>query len=67
MEEGRGGGLHVLLGDHHTTLLDEFERLTFEIQLNRTILRRSYAAPRPGRFARSPRPLAQHQNRAGGL
>lgn len=66
MEElGRRGSLLVLFGDHHTTLFDEFERLTFEIQLNRTILRGSHSAPSPGWFARPPppAPLAQQQNR----
>uniref|UniRef100_A0A6V7QSA0 Uncharacterized protein n=1 Tax=Ananas comosus var. bracteatus TaxID=296719 RepID=A0A6V7QSA0_ANACO len=51
MEEARGGSPDVCYGARHSTLLDEFERLTIEIQMNKTILRRSYSAPSPARFA----------------
>ncbi|CAL9163242.1 unnamed protein product [Musa hybrid cultivar] len=60
-EEERRGSLDVCFGEHHTTLLDEFERLTFEIQLNRAILRRSYSEPIAARTTHPARPHpAQH-------
>ncbi|RRT70921.1 hypothetical protein B296_00021967, partial [Ensete ventricosum] len=60
-EEERRGSLDVCFGEHHTTLLDEFERLTFEIQLNRAILRRSYSEPIAARTTQPSRPQpAQH-------
>lgn len=38
-------------GGRHSTLLDEYERLAFEAQLNRAIvLRRCYSEPSPVRF-----------------
>jgi hypothetical protein len=44
-------------GGRHSTLLDEYERLAFEAQLNRAIvLRRCYSEPSPVRFADAPRP-----------
>jgi len=50
-------------GGRHSTLLDEYERLAFEAQLNRAIvLRRCYSEPSPVRLS------AEHQQRppAGG-
>ncbi|KAK2658060.1 hypothetical protein Ddye_011112 [Dipteronia dyeriana] len=32
-------------GDEQSTLLDQFERLSFEVQLNQAILRRSFSEP----------------------
>ncbi|KAL6841265.1 hypothetical protein ACP4OV_028783 [Aristida adscensionis] len=44
-------------GGRHSTLLDEYERLAFEAQLNRAIvLRRCYSEPSPVRFAPAPAP-----------
>ncbi|KAG8085926.1 hypothetical protein GUJ93_ZPchr0010g8453 [Zizania palustris] len=37
-------------GGRHSALLDEYERLAFEAQLNRAILRRCYSEPSPARF-----------------
>ena len=37
-------------GDEQSTLLDRFERLSFEVQLNRAILGRSFSSPSGGRF-----------------
>ncbi|KAG0518522.1 hypothetical protein BDA96_09G183200 [Sorghum bicolor] len=45
-------------GGRHSTLLDEYERLAFEAQLNRAIvLRRCYSEPSPVRLS------AEHQQR----
>ncbi|KAL6619062.1 hypothetical protein ACP70R_034201 [Stipagrostis hirtigluma subsp. patula] len=42
-------------GGRHSTLLDEYERLAFEAQLNRAIvLRRCYSEPSPVRFVQQP-------------
>lgn len=63
MEEGKPGGgagvaedamsrfsLDASAGGRHSTLLDEYERLAFEAQLNRAIvLRRCYSEPSPVR------------------
>ncbi|OEL29594.1 hypothetical protein BAE44_0009385 [Dichanthelium oligosanthes] len=63
MEEGKPGGgaavaedamsrfsLDASAGGRHSTLLDEYERLVFEAQLNRAIvLRRCYSEPSPVR------------------
>jgi hypothetical protein len=38
-------------GGRRSTLLDEYERLAFEAQLNSAILRRCYSEPSPVRFA----------------
>ncbi|PIA32434.1 hypothetical protein AQUCO_04500203v1 [Aquilegia coerulea] len=35
-------------GDEHSSLYDQFERLTFEIQLNQAILRRSFSESNVG-------------------
>lgn len=35
-------------GDEQSTLLDQFERLSFEVQLNQAILRRSFSEPSVG-------------------
>ncbi|RCV17243.1 hypothetical protein SEVIR_3G209400v4 [Setaria viridis] len=67
MEEGKPGGgggatvaedamsrfsLDASAGGRHSTLLDEYERLAFEAQLNRAIvLRRCYSEPSPVRVA----------------
>ncbi|CAN6327864.1 unnamed protein product [Urochloa humidicola] len=66
MEEGEAGGggaavaedamsrfsLDASAGGRHSTLLDEYERLAFEAQLNRAIvLRRCYSEPSPARVA----------------
>ncbi|CAN6337293.1 unnamed protein product [Urochloa humidicola] len=73
MEEGNpgagGGGaavaedamsrfsLDASAGGRHSTLLDEYERLAFEAQLNRAIvLRRCYSEPSPVRVAQPPPP-----------
>ncbi|TVU19854.1 hypothetical protein EJB05_36029, partial [Eragrostis curvula] len=46
-------------GGRHSTLLDEYERLAFEAQLNRAIvLRRCYSEPSPVRFAHDQPPPA---------
>ncbi|KAF5737293.1 hypothetical protein HS088_TW13G00172 [Tripterygium wilfordii] len=37
-------------GDEQSTLLDRFERLSFEVQLNQAILNRSFSEPAVGRF-----------------
>ncbi|KAF0927822.1 hypothetical protein E2562_036242 [Oryza meyeriana var. granulata] len=37
-------------GGRHSALLDEYERMAFEAQLNRAILRRCYSEPSPARF-----------------
>ncbi|KAL5231387.1 hypothetical protein ABZP36_030163 [Zizania latifolia] len=37
-------------GGRHSALLDEYERLAFEAQLNRAILRRCYSEPSTARF-----------------
>jgi hypothetical protein len=37
-------------GDEQSTLLDRFERLSFEVQLSRAILGRSLSSPSGGRF-----------------
>ncbi|KAG2626807.1 hypothetical protein PVAP13_3KG136254 [Panicum virgatum] len=67
MEEGGkpgGGGaedamsrfsLDASAGGRHSTLLDEYERLAFEAQLERAIvLRRCYSEPSPVRVAQPP-------------
>lgn len=36
-------------GDEQSALLDQFERLSFEVQLNQAILRRSFSEPNVGR------------------
>lgn len=44
-------------GGRHSTLLDEYERLAFEAQLNRAIvLRRCYSEPSPVRFVHQEQP-----------
>jgi hypothetical protein len=49
-------------GGRHSTLLDEYERLAFEAQLNRAIvLRRCYSEPSPVRYAE-----AEHQRPPAG-
>lgn len=53
--ERRRTSLEVCFGDRDTTLLDEFERLAFEIQLNQAILRRSFSEPSPVRFTVRPK------------
>ncbi|KAG2618585.1 hypothetical protein PVAP13_3NG079672 [Panicum virgatum] len=67
-EEGKPGGgagvaedamsrfsLDASAGGRHSTLLDEYERLAFEAQLNRAIvLRRCYSEPSPVRVAQPP-------------
>ncbi|CAN6332701.1 unnamed protein product [Urochloa humidicola] len=77
MEEGEPGGggaavaedamsrfsLDASAGGRHSTLLDEYERLAFEAQLNRAIvLRRCYSEPSPARVAQ----VAPPQKPAGG-
>jgi hypothetical protein len=53
-------------GGRHSTLLDEYERLAFEAQLNRAIvLRRCYSEPSPVRFADAPRPALPGAGRQG--
>uniref|UniRef100_A0ACD5U2T9 Uncharacterized protein n=1 Tax=Avena sativa TaxID=4498 RepID=A0ACD5U2T9_AVESA len=57
-------------GGRHSTLLDEYERLAFEAQLNSAILRRCYSEPSPVRFVQpsagvSP-VMPTDQGRAGG-
>ncbi|PNT71053.1 hypothetical protein BRADI_2g22260v3 [Brachypodium distachyon] len=51
-------------GARRSTLLDEYERLAFEAQLNSVILRRCYSEPSPARFvqpeADTPPPEASH-------
>ncbi|KAM7264257.1 hypothetical protein ACFE04_001940 [Oxalis oulophora] len=48
-------------GDEQSTLLDQFERLSFEVQLNQAILNRSLSDPRTYRFQRVPlQPLSSH-------
>ncbi|KAL5203456.1 hypothetical protein ABZP36_014408 [Zizania latifolia] len=58
-KEDCGGGVVVArysldvsagCGGRHSALLDEYERLAFEAQLNRAILRRCYSEPSPARF-----------------
>ncbi|KAI3781460.1 hypothetical protein L2E82_11475 [Cichorium intybus] len=44
-------------GDEQSTLLDRFERLSFEVQLNQAILGRSLSEPRAPRYQRPPLPL----------
>ena len=47
--------LDASAGGRHSTLLDEYERLAFEAQLNRAIvLRRCYSEPSPVRVAQPP-------------
>ncbi|KAF3321850.1 hypothetical protein FCM35_KLT14066 [Carex littledalei] len=46
--------LDVCFGDREITLLDDFERFSVMLQLNRAILRRSFSAPSPARFAVPP-------------
>ncbi|CAM0954994.1 unnamed protein product [Alopecurus aequalis] len=41
-------------GARRSTLLDEYERLAFEAQLNSAILRRCYSEPSPARFVVQP-------------
>uniref|UniRef100_J3M856 Uncharacterized protein n=1 Tax=Oryza brachyantha TaxID=4533 RepID=J3M856_ORYBR len=66
-EEGGGGGGGVVVarysldvsegcGGRHSALLDEYERMAFEAQLNRAILRRCYSEPSPARFPVVPVP-----------
>lgn len=43
-------------GDEQSTLLDRFERLSFEVQLNQAILGRSFSEPRVPRHQLSPQP-----------
>ncbi|KAJ0027933.1 hypothetical protein Pint_35069 [Pistacia integerrima] len=43
-------------GDEQSALLDQFERLSFEVQLNKAILRRSFSEPSVG-GAKLPAPL----------
>lgn len=43
-------------GDEQSTLLDQFERLTFEVQLNQAILRRSFSEPGVGAVSKSQPP-----------
>ncbi|KAJ0987350.1 hypothetical protein J5N97_005706 [Dioscorea zingiberensis] len=57
MEEPRSS-LHVCFGDHPTTLFDEFEKRTFEIQLNRAVLQRSFSEPSPVRLVMKALPMA---------
>lgn len=67
-------------GDEQSTLLDQFERLSFEVQLNQAILGRSLSEPgtsRPSRFkapvigqaqataAAAPPPLVKTQVKQG--
>ncbi|XP_042940574.1 uncharacterized protein LOC122275540 isoform X2 [Carya illinoinensis] len=64
---------HIVLrkfGDEQSTLLDRFERLSFEVQLNQAILGRSFSEPSVARFqaplfgqgpAPPPPPLRQAQ------
>lgn len=49
--DGARPSLDVCFGEREITLFDEFERFSVEVQLNRAILRRSYSAPSPARFA----------------
>ncbi|KAF8719466.1 hypothetical protein HU200_024188 [Digitaria exilis] len=72
-EEGKPGGAGVIAedamsrfsldasaGGRHSTLLDEYERLAFEAQLNRAIvLRRCYSEPSPVRVVAQPQPRPQ--------
>ncbi|GMY25702.1 Leukocyte immunoglobulin-like receptor subfamily A member [Fagus crenata] len=47
------GDIEVVLrkfGDEQSTLLDRFERLSFEVQLNQAIMGRSLSSPSGGRF-----------------
>ncbi|CAL4894076.1 unnamed protein product [Urochloa decumbens] len=73
-EPGAGGGaavaedamsrfsLDASAGGRHSTLLDEYERLAFEAQLNRAIvLRRCYSEPSPVRVAQQQVPTPQRQ------
>lgn len=63
-EVGGGGGGVVArysldvsdgCGGRHSALLDEYERMAFEAQLNRAIvLRRCYSEPSPARFPVAP-------------
>lgn len=48
---GARPSLDVCFGDREITLFDDFERFSVEVQLNRAILRRSFSAPSPARFA----------------
>ncbi|KAI3745352.1 hypothetical protein L1987_58463 [Smallanthus sonchifolius] len=41
-------------GDEQSTLLDRFERLSFEVQLNQAILGRSLSEPRAPRYQSLP-------------
>ncbi|KAL4572505.1 hypothetical protein LXL04_019284 [Taraxacum kok-saghyz] len=43
-------------GDEQSTLLDRFERLSFEAQLNQAILGRSFSEPRVPRYQLPPLP-----------
>ena len=44
-------------GDEQSTLLDRFERLSFEVQLNKAILSRSFSEPYEPRYQLAPLPL----------
>ncbi|KAF5189137.1 hypothetical protein FRX31_021281 [Thalictrum thalictroides] len=54
-------------GDEYSSLYDEFERLTFEIQLNQAILRRSFSESNIGSQSFVPKPpaLVSQQVRQG--
>ncbi|VFQ88723.1 unnamed protein product [Cuscuta campestris] len=61
MDENEMARVVKRFGDEQSTLLDQYERLTFEVQLNRAILGRSFsdrvAAP-PAEKGKRPRPCS---------
>ncbi|RWR80498.1 pentatricopeptide repeat-containing protein, mitochondrial-like protein [Cinnamomum micranthum f. kanehirae] len=54
------------MGEEDSSLFDQFERLSFEIQLNQAILGRSYSEPTMLRFIAPPppQPVFHRRNRS---
>lgn len=52
-------------GDEQSTLLDRFERLSFEVRLNEAILGRCFSEPSVARFQVAPPPLVRKQPQRG--
>lgn len=53
-------------GDEQSTLLDQYERLSFEVQLNKAMLGRSLSEPAVARL-RPPPPVAKPGRKAAGF